>query len=190
MDFTARLRIGTARRIPAVAIVISIPVSVVVPMPVVVLVPAAISVPIVIPVPVVISIAVLVMIVVAVGDTAKLAINIFNCTVTSREGIERCIGPASISVLTASTQDSVTHANVPASLGVSAGWQRAVLFANQVAVRVGDVSPTTVRGIQHRIMIPPAIVLAPRAQVISAHIDVFTTLLVSPSRIVVHGYSA
>jgi hypothetical protein len=153
MDFTARLRIGAAWRVPVVAVPISI--SVAVPIPV----PVMISVPVVIP----ISIAVSVIIVIAAGNTAKLAIDIFNCAIAAREGFKRSVHPSSLPILAASAQKSIANTNIPASLGVTTRWQGAILFANQAAISIGNIAPAAVRGIQHRIMVATAIVLATRA---------------------------
>src|SRR5712672_2421515 len=168
MDFTARLRIGSARRIPAVAIPISV--SVVIAIAIVVFVP--------------------VMITIATVHAAKLPIDIFNRGATAREGLQRSVTPVSISILAARPQDTVANPHIFASLGVTAGWQRAVLFANQASVAVGDIAPAAVRAIQHSIMVATAIVLAARAQVIAAHINVFATLLVGSPGIVIHCHGA
>ncbi|HEY5028734.1 MAG TPA: hypothetical protein VIK39_10030 [Candidatus Angelobacter sp.] len=130
-----------------------------------------ISIPVAVPIVVgiVISIAVLVSVpvsipvVVAVGYAAKLPIDIFDDAVTAREGFKRSVYPDTISILAVSAQYSIANTNIPASLGVTAGWQRAILFANQVAVSIRNVAPAAVCGIEHSIMVTTAIVFTTRA---------------------------
>src|SRR5882724_1939815 len=168
MDFTARLRIGTTRRIPAIAVPTSIAVAV----------------------PIAIVVSVPVMIAIATVHAAKLSIDIFNRGTTAREGLQRSVTPVSISILAARTQNTVANPHIFASLSVTAGWQRAILFANQPAVIVGDIVPAAVRAIQHSIVVATTIVLAARAQVIASHINVFATLLVGSPGIVIHCHGA
>jgi len=120
---------------------------------------------------------------------AKLAIDILNRSVTAGKSFQRSIGPSAISVLATSAQHAIPNADVAASLCVIAAWHCAILFANQVAVVVGDIAPAAVRAIQHSVMVTAEIVLATRAQVVASHGNVFTALLVGPRWIIIHWHS-
>jgi hypothetical protein len=126
----------------------------------------------------------------AIIHAAKLAIDILNRSVTAGKSFQRSIDPSAISILAAGTQDAIPNANVAASLCVIAAWHCAILFANQVAVVVGDIAPAAVRAIQHSVMVTAEIILATRAQVVASHGDVFTALLVGPRWIIIHWHGA
>jgi hypothetical protein len=170
LDIAAALRIRSARAIAVVAIAISI--AIVVP----------VSVPIAVPVTIMLA---------AVVHAAKLAIDIFNRAAATGEGFEMSIHPLAVAVLAASAQNVIAHANFTAGLVVSAAGHRAIFVANQVAIVVGNIAPAAIGGIQKRVMIVPARILAASAQVIAPQAYVSAGLLVGSSRIIIiHGGSA
>ena len=167
LDITAGFGIRSARTVSTVAV--TIPISV----------PVAVSVPVTV-------------VVATVFHAAKLAIDIFNWAPAGGKGFEISIHPLAIAVLAAGAQNVIAHANLTAGLAVSARRHYAVFVADQVAIVVGNIAPAAVSGIQKRVMIVPARVLAASAQVIAPQAYVSASLPVGPSRIVViiHGSSA
>jgi hypothetical protein len=105
---------------------VSISIAIVVPVSIAIMVSLAVSIPIAFPV----------MIAFAVGDAAKLAVNILYDAIAARERLERRVYPGSGSVLAVGAQRAIAHTNVAAALAVIASRQRAVLFANQASVIV------------------------------------------------------
>src|SRR5262249_47335548 len=142
-------------------------------------------------VPVSVAVAVPVAIVVAtVVHAAKLAVDIFNRAAARGEGFKISIHPLAIAVLAARPQNVIAHTNFAAGLVVSAAGQRAIFVADQAAIIVGNVAPAAVGGIQKRVMIVSASILATRAQVVAPQAYVFAGLLVGSGRIVIHRSSA
>jgi len=169
-DLTAGLRVRPTRHIATVSIAIAVSV--------------AITVSVVVTVSIVVTVSVVVIVTIAaIASAAELSVFIADVIVASRILLQRGINPLTIAGLAASAQYAPAHADVSAGLSERAVGA-ATLIARQIAVVVADVAPATVSMIEHRIMVMSVIVFAPGAQVVAAHANVFTALLVCSRRIV------